>query len=801
MRLFCISFNRQLREQLRSFYAHLQNAVVNTTPGTIVTQGMHIADSGNTGTGGQNGGHHLHFEARSGCEANNVYSGTAIPIRPLMGNWWNSWYAPPSASATLMHDATQLSGAAQYPENGAPPTIMPVPGNTLTPGPRHLAGVDSPTGYPSAYVSNITNTQAIIHMGASPDARNMSTDSYFEISEYLSGSGWWILLTGDLQEGPTFPRTLDLNNQCSMASGQYCFKVLAKLRSDPSQSSGFRYIDLHPGAVAPQPQPHIAAFYNAGEATAILEYAYPGAMTYHVTESHGGATFDSYQGPASQITVNRILGAPSAYKVAADLGNGTVLQSAWIYLHDEVVSIPTATSSPTQTSTPTLTPTPDDTIFADGFESGDLTHWTSSQTGNGNLSVVETAALSGGYGLRAVAGGSALFVQDETPNGETRYRARFLLDPNGLTMSTGSAHYIFMGYMGPGAITPVVRLELGAIAANYLLRGNARNDTGAWQNTTWHLLSDAPHTIEIDWQAAAVGANNGSLTLWLDGVQTTSLAGIDNDTRRIDRIRLGLVGGLDAGTQGVCYFDAFYSRRMAYIGSTLTDALVAYWALDETSGTCADMVGSNHLASTNGVGYGSGIVGNAAHFVWSNSQVLTAPSNSSLSMGDFDFTLAGWAHVEDLAHYLPLLAKWREANGRREYALSYASDLGQFAFFVSSDSYNKFFVSTAPTVGNTPWYFVVAWHDAAHDTLTIQVNDTSSSTIPYSNGVSSGNPTPQPLQIGRMTDVTGLDLFGGGLVDQAGIWKRLLSAEERRMLYNCGTGWAYPFVDPVCSPP
>ncbi len=40
----------------------------------------------------------------------------------------------------------------------------------------------------------------------------------------------------------------------------------------------------------------------------------------------------------------------------------------------------------------------------------------------------------------------------------------------------------------------------------------------------------------------------------------------DNDTRRIDRVRLGAVAGIDTGTRGTYYFDAFESRRQTAIG-------------------------------------------------------------------------------------------------------------------------------------------------------------------------------------------------------------------------------------------
>ena len=45
--------------------------------------------------------------------------------------------------------------------------------------------------------------------------------------------------------------------------------------------------------------------------------------------------------------------------------------------------------------------------------------------------------------------------------------------------------------------------------------------------------------------------------LWIDGVQKFDLTAVDNDTRRIDRVRLGAVTGMDSGTSGTFFLDAF----------------------------------------------------------------------------------------------------------------------------------------------------------------------------------------------------------------------------------------------------
>ena len=221
-----------------------------------------------------------------------------------------------------------------------------------------------------------------------------------------------------------------------------------------------------------------------------------------------------------------------------------------------------------------------DLIFADGFESSNLLAWSARAIGGGDLRTSATAALVGSQGMEAVINDNiAMYVTDQRPEAESRYRARFYFDPNSMVMTSGDAHFIFYGYQGT---TPVVlRVEFRRLNSSYQLRAAALNDpptTGAatWRTTSFFTISDAPHFLEVDWQAAtAPGDNNGSLTFWIDGAQRALLTALDNDTRRIDLARLGSIAGIDTGTRGTYFFDAFESRRRTYIGPVSGSALAA----------------------------------------------------------------------------------------------------------------------------------------------------------------------------------------------------------------------------------
>ncbi|HZM23530.1 MAG TPA: hypothetical protein VFC02_17390, partial [Anaerolineales bacterium] len=295
-------------------------------------------------------------------------------------------------------------------------------------------------------------------------------------------------------------------------------------------------------------------------------------------------------GPVGNVTVNIVSDEGSTSCITADAGSSSICSSQLTfnnpfghlitasvdgdsaqvdhYVNPPSTNTPTRTPTSTATVIPTITSTPgtSDVIFKDGFESGNFSAWTANTNDLGDLSVSISAALVGTQGMQAVVDDTnTIYVTDDSPNTEARYRAHFHFDPNSITMVSGDAHFIFKGFMGTS--TDVFQVEFRNSVGVYQIRGKLLNDASAFIVTNWFNISDAPHAMEVDWRAATgAGANNGGLTLWIDGVQQADVTGVDNDTWRIDRARLGALAGMDAGTSGTYYFDDFESRRQSYIG-------------------------------------------------------------------------------------------------------------------------------------------------------------------------------------------------------------------------------------------
>jgi hypothetical protein len=211
-----------------------------------------------------------------------------------------------------------------------------------------------------------------------------------------------------------------------------------------------------------------------------------------------------------------------------------------------------------------------DLIFRDGFERGDLSAWSASGTDAGDLSVHADAALqSSTAGLRGVVDDVAgLYVQDDSPDDERRYRARFWFDPNGFDPGVGQAHLRTRMLI---AFTEAPMRRVGAIVlrlkdGQYGVMGRARLDDNSQADTGFIPISDAPHAIELDLRAATdPDSQDGSIEVYVDGVLQRERTALDNSLSTVDFVRMGALSA-KTGAQGTIYWDSFESRRLGYIG-------------------------------------------------------------------------------------------------------------------------------------------------------------------------------------------------------------------------------------------
>ena len=269
-----------------------------------------------------------------------------------------------------------------------------------------------------------------------------------------------------------------------------------------------------------------------------------------------------------------------------------------------------------------------DTIFADSFESGDLSSWTY----DGNiLSVTPAAAYWGNYSLQAVIDGnnnqsitnssrlSAALASDNCDSfslrtnsnclqvlrnnltslqavrnnlysrqaasnnntsqnegfpllvksygAESHFRARFYINPNGVSLGTNDVMILSLGLLGnePPDIAGGFVILMQKVGDTYQVNlTDLYSDGGMGYGTQWYDLTDLTSNGE-GWSAIEIEYLSGQMSLWVDGTFKETLNTPENSGNGVVAFALGAYD-LNQATSGTIYIDDFDSRRNSYIG-------------------------------------------------------------------------------------------------------------------------------------------------------------------------------------------------------------------------------------------
>ncbi|MGB0132774.1 hypothetical protein [Dokdonella sp.] len=177
-------------------------------------------------------------------------------------------------------------------------------------------------------------------------------------------------------------------------------------------------------------------------------------------------------------------------------------------------------------------------------------------------------------------------VLDQTPANESRYRAQFIVDASGITLTAANRAATIFNVIGggtaPGGTGNIVQTFLrgnGTGASLRFLVGDT-NQGSLYQIVDVALPNQAgANRVEIDLNVA--GASGGSMRYWVtdvaaattDGSPTGTVSGLSNDVwTGVDQVVLGLAGASTFWRQNFTntnyvYFDQFDSRRQTFIGN------------------------------------------------------------------------------------------------------------------------------------------------------------------------------------------------------------------------------------------
>ena len=214
------------------------------------------------------------------------------------------------------------------------------------------------------------------------------------------------------------------------------------------------------------------------------------------------------------------------------------------------------------------------------------------------------------------------------------------------------------------------------------------------------------------------------------------------------------------------------------------DNLISFWELESDG---IDSKGTDTLTVVGSPTFPAGAVGNGVSLNGS-SQYLHHASDSSLQLGGTACSIAFWLKAGATGAYQYMVGKWDEGGSTLEYLV-----------YIGIDNFIKFLVSpdgSATGLGNVTgadatitsgfWYFIAATYDLS--TLKISVNDGTVYSTSYAGGIFNGS-VDFALGAGYVSGVP--TFYTTGILDQVGLWKRVLSAGDITWLYNAGAGRSY----------
>lgn len=221
----------------------------------------------------------------------------------------------------------------------------------------------------------------------------------------------------------------------------------------------------------------------------------------------------------------------------------------------------------------------------------------------------------------------------------------------------------------------------------------------------------------------------------------------------------------------------------AAAGSPLDVGLVAYWNLNEASGTRVDASGHGRdLVPGTAPPSVTGLNGDAANFATGGTYKLQCTDTAGFNFGSGDFTLAGWAKVYTVASNRLLVTKFGN-NPDAEFQLRVQTD-ARVNFIVYNNTTPTQIGAAGTPITLNVWNFIVAGRNGT--TISIIVNNGTPVTGTFTGTMNAG---VAQFVMGSSHILSG---YSDAAMDDWGVWNRWLTAGEITTLYNAGAGREYP---------
>lgn len=221
-------------------------------------------------------------------------------------------------------------------------------------------------------------------------------------------------------------------------------------------------------------------------------------------------------------------------------------------------------------------------------------------------------------------------------------------------------------------------------------------------------------------------------------------------------------------------------------GNTLLTNLGAYYKFDEDTGTTtADATGNGNTGTLeNSPTWVPGKINSGIELVNASQQYINCGTALAPIFQNASWSISGWIYFTNNSGSVEVLCGIGATGATDEVLQIHKNSNKLVVAFYSDDS-----TGTTTLAANT-WYHIVVTFNAstkakiAYLNGNVEINVTSSGVLDV--------PNNSVFYIGR--DYAGAPAYSDSIIDEVGIWSRVLTSSEAAQLYNSGAGLQYPFV-------
>ncbi len=235
----------------------------------------------------------------------------------------------------------------------------------------------------------------------------------------------------------------------------------------------------------------------------------------------------------------------------------------------------------------------------------------------------------------------------------------------------------------------------------------------------------------------------------------------------------------------------------------LSDGLVGYWKMDESSSNANDSSGNSQtLTNTNTATFVSGKYGNAGNFASASSQYFACSDancggTSELDIGSNNWSVAAWFKTSSTGVNQMVITKG--AGGSYSYQF-YIDTSNKFQFnLVNSVAGNYLDATSTSTYTDGTWHHAVGVFNQSTQTATLYIDGNRVAFDDTTTGTLVSDSTGA-FEIGRRADAVG---YFNGNIDEARVYSKALTPNEVSQLYNFAPGptgyWNFEETTPTTT--